>query len=72
MDKVKSYILEALKDQKEIFGDLLYEHEVKIKFEEQGEIKSDKWHVAEKTEVKKDNNLFMEDFQKAKTVNELN
>ncbi len=72
MDKVKSYILEALKDQKEIFGDLLYEPEVKIKFEDQGEIKSDKWRVAEKTEVKKDNNLFMEDFQKAKTVNELN
>jgi uracil-DNA glycosylase len=71
MDNVKNYILEALKDQKEIFGDLLFEPEVKIKIEEHKEIKSDKWHVAEKTEVKKESNLFMEDFQKAKSVTEL-
>ena len=71
MDKVKNYILEALKDQKEIFGDLLFEPEVKIKIEEHKEIKSDKWQVAEKTEVKKESNLFMEDFQKAGSVTEL-
>ena len=64
--------MEALKDQKEIFGDLLFEPEIKIEIGEKREIKSDKWHVAEKTEVKKDNNLFMEDFQKAGTVTELN
>jgi DNA polymerase len=78
MDSIKNYILEALKDQKEIFGDLLFEpaFEIKtkniLKFEEPTDDKSDKWHVAEKTEVKKDNNLFMEDFQKAGTVDELN
>ncbi|MBL1212654.1 MAG: uracil-DNA glycosylase [Ignavibacteriae bacterium] len=72
MSSVKKYILESLKDQKEIFGDILYEKSINIEVKERQEIKSDRWHVAEKTEVKTDNNLFMEDFQKADNLASLN
>jgi hypothetical protein len=47
-EQCKKYILESLKDQREIFGDILYEKPINIDVKERKEIKSDRWHVAEK------------------------
>ena len=63
-------LIESLKDQQEIFGDLLFE-EIQTKSatdlpEETISMKSSK-----KIEVELNNNLFQEDFQAAKSLKEL-
>ncbi|MBS3944391.1 MAG: uracil-DNA glycosylase [Melioribacter sp.] len=59
---------EALEDQKEIFGDLLFS---------EANISSDNYEsqnikVTERLEMETGNSLFMEDFQKAESIEELN
>lgn len=68
---LKKPVTEALKDQQEIYGDLLFEDlsgalkEIEMK-------KKTVSVVAEKTSVSLDDNLFLEDFQKTESLDELN
>lgn len=66
----KKLILEAIKDQQEIFGDLLFEDvsKYKIEFSPQTVIENN----PDKIEMEIGNNLFQEDFQKAESLNDLN
>ncbi len=59
---------EALEDQKEIFGDLLFS-EAKISSDN---YESQNIKVTERLEMETGNSLFMEDFQKAESIEELN
>lgn len=69
---IQKLVIEALKDQKEIFGDELYQslelpsEEIKYKLEE-----TELPTVAEKKEDKMTQNLFQEDFEKAESIKEL-
>lgn len=69
--ETKKLIIEAVKDQRETFGDLLFEKN-EFKKGEYKESKSVEMYVAEKTELPdKERSFFMEDFQKAETTEEL-
>lgn len=59
---------EALEDQKEIFGDLLF---AETKFTSDS-IESQNVKVTERLEMDPGNSLFIEDYQKAETIEELN
>ena len=65
--------VEAIKDQKEIFGDLLYQH---FNLHIDNEIKeaaiAQKINTSEKIEVDASSELFKEEFQKAASIDELN
>jgi len=66
MDDIKKLFTEALKDQQEIFGDLLFDQfNVEIK-------ENIKFKVAEKVEIDLNNNLFAENFMSSNSINELN
>ena len=67
----KKLLIEAIKDQQEIFGDFLFE-DVSPVIEESMKKKSEV--VVEKSEnkISLDENLFLEDFQKAESLEELN
>lgn len=70
---LKKEILEALKDQIEIGGDLLFENiDAKIEYKTAEESISKTGKVSEKVEVDLDNNLFVEDFQNAENLTDLN
>jgi DNA polymerase len=65
---IKKLLHEALEDQKEIFGDLLFS---------QTKISSDNYEslntmVTERLEIEPGNSLFIEEYQKAETIEELN
>ena len=67
----KKLLIEAIKDQREIFGDFLFE-DVSSVIEES--MKKKTAAVMEKTEnkISIEENLFLEDFQKAESLEELN
>ena len=68
---INKFIIEALKDQREIFGDeFLSSSEVPLSFSGESE-GANSFPVIEKTEELMTNNLFKEDFQKAESLNEL-
>lgn len=70
---INKLMLEALKDQNDIFGDLLFEHfDIRIDHAKKEPEIAPKIKVAEKVEVESGSNLFMEDFQKAESIEELN
>ena len=66
----KKKLIEAVKDQQSIFGDTLFEAlpepEKKIKEESRAE-----FHVKEKVELENTGSFFMDDFQKADSLNKL-
>jgi len=68
---LKQLINEALKDQKEIFGDELLE---KFSFEEKTVYRTaepDQSFISEKKDDNMESNLFQEDFEKSETLDEL-
>jgi uracil-DNA glycosylase len=66
----KKLILEAVKDQQEVFGDLLFEDIKKYQIESSPETVAEKF--SEKVEMEIKNNLFQEDFQKTESLTDLN
>lgn len=69
--EIKNLIIESIRDQQSIFGDDLYVKKKTAKAEYK-ESKAVEMYVAEKTEMPfKEKSLFMEDFQKAETVEKL-
>ena len=66
----KRLLIEAVKDQQEIFGDFLFEDVSKYKKDSPDEKSS--YSKSEKVEIEMSNNLFQEDFQKAESLKELN
>ncbi len=72
-DSLHKLAVEAIKDQREIFGDVLFEHfDVQVNFQiKEAEI-APKIKIAEKVEVSNENNFFQEEFQKAESLSELN
>jgi uracil-DNA glycosylase len=66
--QLKKILIEAVKDQQEIFGNLLFEDVTKYKATPSEQIAENK--ISEKIEM--DENLFMEEFQKAKSLTGLN
>ncbi len=69
--QTKKIISESLKDQQEIFGDLFMEN---IDESIAASLKKDNManRISERIESNFENNLFQEDFQKARTLEELN
>ncbi len=67
----KIILIEALKDQRSIFGEFLFEdlnssiNEIEMKNE-------DVWKAKEKVELSLAENLFVEEFQNARSIDELN
>lgn len=71
--ELNKLIIEAIKDQKEIFGDLLYEKlDVKITNTAKGADINSKNKTVEKVEVDLSSELFKEDYQNAISIDELN
>jgi uracil-DNA glycosylase len=70
---INKLVLEALKDQNEIFGDVLFEHfDIRVNnIPKEAEI-APKLKIAEKIEVESGSDFFLEDFQKAESIEELN
>lgn len=68
--ELKKQILEALKDQQNIFGDFILES-IEIPYTKTESIKFFKEEEVTKTEIPQTSNLFMENFQKAESLNEL-
>lgn len=66
----KKTLIESLKDQQEIFGDLFFE-EVQIKPVVAPPEETSGMQNPKKIEVEVENNLFQEDFQSAKSLKEL-
>lgn len=82
MNGINQKILEAVKDQRDIFGDDLFEAEMeltsetngfspKIELSKEEEKPNDEFRVADKSEDYMEVNLFQEDFTKAETLDEL-
>ena len=69
--QLKKMVSEALRNQKLIFGDYLFE-EIKYKKNISEPEDSDPMKIAEKIEVNYGNDLFASDFQKANSLDELN
>lgn len=68
-DDVKKLIKEALTDQKNVFGDLLFENFV-VPETPHSERKTD-FKITERKVVETESNLFKEDFQKAATLDKV-
>jgi DNA polymerase len=66
MEEIKKLLTEALKDQQEIFGDLLFD-QINIEIKDNRKLK-----VAEKIEIDLNNNLFAENFLSSNSIDELN
>lgn len=73
---IKKSAIEALKDQSEIFGDLLLEPlqvpKINYSYTAGEHTIEKKLQVSEKVETEQTNNLFVEEFQKAQSLEELN
>ena len=75
-DDINKMLKEALTDQKNVFGDLLFEHfEVPEKEEKivdnQKEEQNQNFQITESKVVETESNLFREDFQKAETLDKV-
>jgi uracil-DNA glycosylase len=71
LTRLKKEIIESLKDQQDIFGDILFE-KVSVQFQKKQSKVLPVQFVEEKVEKELGVSLFMEDFQKTESVAELN